>query len=216
MQMAATEFSDTSDGTPTTLRIYLAGPDVFLPQPRQWAEWKKAVCARHGLIGISPLDDAPDHTAGPGALPEWQRIALRNEALIRSADAMIANLTPFRGPSADVGTAYEVGFIRALGRPVFGYSTTAMPFTQRSRDFAMGHGGALAGRDRSLRDADGMLIEQFGLKSPTDASNTLLSAKRIFKAHLNQVIKEYAGQDAATATEIQALEDFLGRLAKRG
>jgi DNA-directed RNA polymerase specialized sigma24 family protein len=60
------------------------------------------------------------------------------------------------------------------------------------------------------------LIEQFGLKSPTDASNTLLSAKRIFKAHLSKVIKEYAGQDAATATEIQALEDFLARLAKRG
>jgi RNA polymerase sigma-70 factor (ECF subfamily) len=60
------------------------------------------------------------------------------------------------------------------------------------------------------------LIEQFGLKSPTDASNTLLSAKRIFKVHLNQVIKEYAGQDAATATEIQALEDFLARLAKHG
>jgi hypothetical protein len=60
------------------------------------------------------------------------------------------------------------------------------------------------------------LIEQFGLKSPTDASNTLLSAKRIFKAHLSKVIKEYAGQDAATATEIQALEDFLVRLSKRG
>ena len=60
------------------------------------------------------------------------------------------------------------------------------------------------------------LIEQFGLKSPTDASNTLLSAKRIFKTHLNQVIREYAGQDAATAAEIQALEDFLGRLAKSG
>ncbi len=60
------------------------------------------------------------------------------------------------------------------------------------------------------------LIEQFGLKSPTDASNTLLSAKRIFKVHLNKVIKEYAGQDAATVAEIQALEDFLVRLAKRG
>ena len=59
------------------------------------------------------------------------------------------------------------------------------------------------------------LIEQFGLKSPTDASNTLLSAKRIFKAHLGKVIKEYAGQDAAAALEIKALEDFLGRLAKR-
>jgi DNA-directed RNA polymerase specialized sigma24 family protein len=59
------------------------------------------------------------------------------------------------------------------------------------------------------------LIDRFGLKSPTDASNTLLSAKRIFKVHLSRVIKEYAGQDAATAAEIQALEDFLARLAKR-
>jgi len=58
------------------------------------------------------------------------------------------------------------------------------------------------------------LIDQFGLKSPTDASNTLLSAKRIFKAHLSKVIKEYAGQDAVTAIEIRALEDFLVGLAK--
>jgi len=60
------------------------------------------------------------------------------------------------------------------------------------------------------------LIERFGLKSPMDASNMLLSGKRIFKAHLDRVIREYAGQDAAAALEIQALEDFLGRLAKRG
>jgi len=59
------------------------------------------------------------------------------------------------------------------------------------------------------------LIARFGLKSPMDASNTLLSAKRIFKAHLARVIQEYAGQDAATAREIAALEEFLGRLAKR-
>jgi len=59
------------------------------------------------------------------------------------------------------------------------------------------------------------LIDRFGLKSPTDASNTLLSAKRIFKTHLNQVIKEYAGKDAAAAVEVKAIEDFLARLAAR-
>jgi hypothetical protein len=59
------------------------------------------------------------------------------------------------------------------------------------------------------------LIERFGLKSPTDASNMLLTAKRIFKAHLTRVIKDYAEQDAATAAEIQALEEFVARLAKR-
>jgi DNA-directed RNA polymerase specialized sigma24 family protein len=59
------------------------------------------------------------------------------------------------------------------------------------------------------------LIEKFELRSPTDASNLLLSGKRIFKAHLSRVIQEYAEQDAATAVETQALEEFLGQLAKR-
>ncbi len=62
----------------------------------------------------------------------------------------------------------------------------------------------------------GELIARFGLVSPTDASNLLLSGKRIFKAHLSRVIQAYAGQDAATAAEIRALEDFVAGLAKRG
>jgi DNA-directed RNA polymerase specialized sigma24 family protein len=57
------------------------------------------------------------------------------------------------------------------------------------------------------------LIERFGLKSPTDASNMLLSAKRIFKGHLTRVIKDYTEQDAAAASEIQELEEFVARLA---
>ena len=76
---------------------------------------------------------------------------------------MIANLTPFRGPSADVGTVYEVGFMRALGRPVYGYATTAEPFTRRTLDFAAAHGGTTTNADGFRRDADGLLIEQFGL-----------------------------------------------------
>ena len=42
---------------------------------------------------------------------------------MRSCDLLIANLTPFRGVSMDSGTAFEVGFMRALGRPVLGYTT---------------------------------------------------------------------------------------------
>ncbi|HSY43580.1 MAG TPA: hypothetical protein VK811_06680 [Candidatus Acidoferrum sp.] len=58
------------------------------------------------------------------------------------------------------------------------------------------------------------LVARFGLKSPLDASNTLLSGKRIFKAHLDEVIRDYAGKDAATDIEIDALKDFLRRLSK--
>jgi hypothetical protein len=59
------------------------------------------------------------------------------------------------------------------------------------------------------------LIRRFELVSPTDASNLLLSGKRIFKAHLSRVIQEYAGLDAATAAEVKALEEFVAGLSDR-
>jgi nucleoside 2-deoxyribosyltransferase len=145
------------------VRAYLAGPDIFLQDAGQRVERKKAICARHGLIGVSPFDPLSNEPAEWAALPEWRRIALRNEAHIRSSDLMLANLTPFRGPSADVGTAYEIAFMRSLGCPVFGYATTSAGFTQRTLDFARERGGVTAGPDRAWRDAAGMLIEQFGL-----------------------------------------------------
>ena len=50
---------------------------------------------------------------------------------MRSCDLLIANCTPFRGVSMDVGTAFEIGFMRALGRPVFGYSNTPADYAAR-------------------------------------------------------------------------------------
>ena len=140
-------------------RVYLAGPDVFLPAPVAWVERKKAICARHGLAGISPFDALADEPSVWSCLPQWHGIGLRNEAHITGADAVIANLTPFRGPSADVGTVFEIGFMRALGRPVFGYATTARPFTERTLDWIGASSGPEHGPER---DAEGLLVERFG------------------------------------------------------
>ena len=41
--------------------------------------------------------------------------------MIHECDAVVANLSPFRGPSADVGTVWECAYAKALGMPVFGY-----------------------------------------------------------------------------------------------
>jgi nucleoside 2-deoxyribosyltransferase len=140
--------------------VYLAGPDVFLPDAAAWMERKKAVCAEHGLTGVSPLDHLADEPPAWGELPEWRRIALRNEAHISLCAAVLANLTPFRGPSADVGTVYEVGFARGLGLPVFGYATVSAAFFDRTLS-AVGGGHQMP--DGSWRDQDGLLVEQFGL-----------------------------------------------------
>ena len=141
-------------------RVYLAGPDVFLPDAAAWMERKKAICAGFKLIGVSPLDDMPNQPTEWARLPDWRRIALRNEAHIRGCVAIIANLTPFRGPSADVGTVYEIGFARGLGLKVFGYATVATAFLDRTLSSI---GGGRQEADGSWWDSDGLLVEQFGL-----------------------------------------------------
>jgi nucleoside 2-deoxyribosyltransferase len=141
-------------------RVYLAGPDVFFPQPIQWAARKKSICQRYGLIGVSPLDDLlhePDEWA---SFQLWRKIAMRNEAHIRNCQGVIANLTPFRSPSADAGTVYEVGFARALGLALFGYATTTESFLARTLSAI---GPDATNGEGAWYDADGLLVEQFGL-----------------------------------------------------
>jgi nucleoside 2-deoxyribosyltransferase len=142
------------------MKVYLAGPDVFLPDPHGMAARKRAICAAHGLTGIFPVDAHPQHPE-EAHIERWLWIYRRNEAHMRDADAVIANLTPFRGPSADVGTVYEVGFMRALGRKVLGYSNHADVLVPRTLGFL----GPAAYRDAEGRWRDGqhMAVEDFGL-----------------------------------------------------
>jgi nucleoside 2-deoxyribosyltransferase len=144
------------------MRIYLAGPDVFLPDAAAIAAAKKAICTRHGLEGVFPTDPVED-AAAEAATDRFMKVYLWNEAHIRSCDAMIANLTPFRGPSADAGTVFEVGFMRALGRPVMGYAHADANFRDRTLAFL---GSAARRRDApdEWEDAEGLHLEHFGLQ----------------------------------------------------
>lgn len=111
-------------------RIYLAGPEVFLADAVTVGARKAALCAEHGLEGVFPLDASLD-LPGLGKPEQSRRIAAACEGTMRSCDALIANLTPFRGVSMDAGTAFEVGFMRALGRPVLGYTNVTADYRAR-------------------------------------------------------------------------------------
>jgi nucleoside 2-deoxyribosyltransferase len=139
-------------------RVYLAGPDVFLPNAVLIAEAKRNICAKYGLIGVSPTDNE----IGIGGLPKREaalRISAANEEMIRSCQLLIANLTPFRGPSADVGTAYELGFALALGMPVFGYTNEGGNLVERTRRY-LGSEFKQSGPDQ-FEDPYGMVVENF-------------------------------------------------------
>jgi nucleoside 2-deoxyribosyltransferase len=143
--------------TARPLRIYLAGPEVFLPDAIAAGARKRELCASYGFEGVYPLDSALD-LSGLTKTEGARRISLANEALIEACDLLIANMTPFRGVSMDVGTAFEVGYMRALRRPVLGYSNTPLDLRERSE---MGRAGGV--RLPFDADAPDVEVEDFGL-----------------------------------------------------
>jgi nucleoside 2-deoxyribosyltransferase len=136
-------------------RVYLAGPDVFFPDAAAVLARKKEICTRYGLEGLSPLDnEVQADPSDPGAAA--RTIYAGNARQMDTADAVIANLTPFRGVSADSGTAFELGYCAARRLPLFGYSVDSRSYAGRvRRSFDLPADAAA--------DGDGMAIEDFGL-----------------------------------------------------
>jgi len=134
-------------------KIYLAGPDVFLPDALEVGRRKAAICAQYGLSGLYPLDNTVDLAAHTVSLD----IFSGNEAMMDAADAIIANLTPFRGPGADAGTVYELGYMAGRGKLCLGYSNDPSVYADRARRFT-----AVRAEGGRLIDADGLTVEDFG------------------------------------------------------
>ncbi|HEY2246093.1 MAG TPA: nucleoside 2-deoxyribosyltransferase [Bradyrhizobium sp.] len=136
------------------MKIYLAGPDVFLPDAVEIGRRKVEICRAHGLTGLYPLDNKLDLAAADASM----QIFRANEATMDEADAIIANLTPFRGASADPGTAYELGAMAARRKLCLGYSNDPAVYADRVRRFT-----EVTASDGQLIDADGLTVEDFGL-----------------------------------------------------
>lgn len=142
-----------------SVKVYLAGPEVFLPNAREMLDAKAELARQAGFIPLSPgdLQIPPAETKiGHGC-----NINAVDEQMMIEADAIIANLTPFRGIAADTGTSFELGFMCALGKPVFAYTNVAADhFTRIKR-----HYGDVATLDEAgrYRGPDGLSIENFDM-----------------------------------------------------
>lgn len=151
--------------------VYLAGPDVFFPDAIGIGERKKAFLATLGLIGHFPFDNeiaaAPEDETRATA----HKIAAANEhMMLACCDAdkigmILINMTPFRAPMMDTGTAFEAGFMAALSyiRPdvvLIGYSPD--PRCAEDRLVEDLYGGRVEKRDGRLFTPDGFALETFG------------------------------------------------------
>lgn len=150
--------------------VYIAGPDVFLPDSAAVLAAKQKLVAQYGFRAIVPSDDHLKQRAGalpPAAAPAdpkglSREIYAANVAAMREADFAICHLTPFRGCSADVGTAFELGLMTGLGKPVFGYTNLVADYIERiGIKGATNPGGAEPAGPPQWRDALDCSIENF-------------------------------------------------------
>jgi nucleoside 2-deoxyribosyltransferase len=123
--------------------IYLAGPDVFRPDAKEYGRIMCQLCKKHGAVGIYPLDSELQEVSG-------QTIYEANRDLIDQSDAVVANLNPFRGPSADAGTIWEVGYACGKSLIVVGYTEEIRTYAERATE-------------TTQNQPEGWAIESFGL-----------------------------------------------------
>ena len=136
-----------------TPRVYLAGFDVFRDNALSHGQHLKALCQARGMIGLYPLDGQVPDELEPRAKAQW--ICRANMDAIRSADVVLANLNDFRGAGEpDSGTAFEVGFAAALGKPIWAYIDNDLSLLDRVSVKTVGSAAYCA---------NGFLVEDFGL-----------------------------------------------------
>jgi nucleoside 2-deoxyribosyltransferase len=129
------------------IRVYLAGPAVFRPDAIEEGKRLKRLCKDRNLEGLFPLDNEL-----PAGIPfddtaDWIKSA--NKDMIRLCSVVLAEVSPFRGPNMDPGTAYECGYAEALNKQVYYWT----------RDIRSLH-ARMGGREH---DDEGRSIENFDL-----------------------------------------------------
>jgi nucleoside 2-deoxyribosyltransferase len=107
------------------------------------------LCRASGFEGLFPFDEV-----GGDAFSIFRG----NCALMRQADIGVFNLTPFRGPSADPGTVFELGFMFSKDKLVYGYTSDTRIYLDRvAATFRATDAGG------GPRDRDTFAVENFGL-----------------------------------------------------
>ncbi len=141
--------------------VYLSGPDLWFPDAHAHAARKRALCQAAGFAGLTQREEDLAETEASEAMA--REIYAANLMRLRKADALIANLTPWRGAHCDPGVAFECGFMAARAKPVLAYMNVADEDEAELKIRVLDHAGGDDDGDGKWKDADGCEIEDFGL-----------------------------------------------------
>jgi nucleoside 2-deoxyribosyltransferase len=161
---------------------YFVGPAAYSKDASDLRRQAAALCRHHGMQCFWPseyylLPDGRDQeTVSLGGDDNVDAPVLIYRSLcgnIRDAHAIVADISPFRGPHLDAQTAFALGFAHALNKPIFAYTTSSFVSATpdgdgfRRRRFRLLAEriwtGDAAASDGRWRDEPGYQVENFGL-----------------------------------------------------
>jgi nucleoside 2-deoxyribosyltransferase len=166
------------------IHAYLAGPDVFLPNAREIGRQKIAYLKTLGIVGHFPLDNEVPAELFKDPVQASRFIGDANETMMLDScrdgriGLILANMSPFHGPSMDVGTAFEVGFMSALSYKnnviIIGYTSDTRSFELRVVEEIYGGWSAITHKNGIPHGPDGTMIEAFGGADNLMITNAIL------------------------------------------
>ena len=151
------------------LHVYLAGPDVFKADAIKIGERKKNLLSAANCIGHYPIDNVITNFKRDKETAF--RIAQANELVMNKCNVIFVNMTPWYGPSMEVGTAFETGYMSARANfdaddvLIVGYyeGEVELDFAKRVADQCY-NGNVIHHADGSVTDPNGVRLESFGLQ----------------------------------------------------
>lgn len=177
--------------------IFFADNSRLRPDNEDIRNAVEAKCARYGLAAEWPSEHflfptgltAAERERGSAALRpinrDVERLLPKAWRKLTGCDAIVAEITPFRGPHMSPVIAFEIGVAVAWGIPVFAWTASTIqtrwaPPGCRLRFRAMLErvrlwAGAELSPDGNWRDDDEHLIENFDAAEPAAIAGNLVS-----------------------------------------
>jgi nucleoside 2-deoxyribosyltransferase len=145
-------------------KIYIAGFDVFKANSKQIGKEYKLTCKEYGYEGLYPLDNEIDASWSKEVARKF--IYEKNIELIEKSDIIVANGNPFRGNELDSGTAFEIGYAKALHKKIVIYMDDTRSYLDKFVEKNE--------KDGVSFDKNGMFIEDFDFPLNLMFSDTII------------------------------------------
>lgn len=195
---------------------------IFLPDPDLIFSEMKKICERHGMEGIAPLDNQIGLEGIKPGKDLILKIVQADFDLMDEFDGGVFCLDPFRrSTEMDPGTAVEIGYMKALKKPMSGWTTDMRLYPNKIRDhFDSLYSQQLTatmsndkgGTSGLFRDSDGILVHSHGMyQNGMTQGGIELSGGKVFAARKWQTAFNHAAANVAQQLQKSLLEKHKHR-----